>query len=105
MEYRAVKGVFDIVPRDPQPDGLWRESHRWQHVEARARQIASEYGFAEIRTPIFESTDLFERSIGEASDIVAKEMYSFRDKSDRPLTLRPEGTAPVMRAFIEKHLD
>ncbi len=105
MNYQIAKGVFDILPQDPDPEGLWRESHRWQYVEGVARKLAEEYGFQEIRTPLFESTALFERGIGEGTDIVSKEMYTFTDRANRSLTLRPEGTAPVMRAFIEKHLD
>ena len=102
MQYRIAKGVFDILPHDAEN---WREIHLWQYLESQARLVAAEYAFREIRTPLFETTDLFTRSIGTTSDIVTKEMYTFHDKADRSLTLRPEGTAPVMRAFIEKHLD
>ena len=105
MKYRIAKGVFDILPKDPDPKGNWRESHLWQHVESQMAAIAKEFGFHEIRTPIFETTELFQRSIGSTTDIVTKEMYTFHDKGGRMLTLRPEGTAPVMRAFIEKSLD
>lgn len=105
MRYQIAKGVFDILPRDPDPEGRWRESHIWQFVEEVARRLAHGYGFREIRTPLFESTELFKRSIGKDSDIVSKEMYTFQDKGDRFLTLRPEGTAPALRAFIEKNLD
>lgn len=105
MDYQIAKGVFDILPKDPDPAGKWRESHLWQYVESKVRQITEEYGYREIRTPLFEKTELFQRSIGSTSDIVSKEMYTFFDKANRSLTLRPEGTASAMRAFIEKHLD
>lgn len=104
MKYHIAKGVFDILPEDPDPKGLWRSSYLWQYVEAIARTLCFNYGFKEIRTPIFESTELFQRSIGQTSDIVSKEMYTFHDKAERALTLRPEGTAPVMRSLIEKSL-
>ncbi len=77
----------------------------WQKVEQTARQIFSVYGFQEIRTPIMESTTLFSRSIGESTDIVEKEMYTFTDKGDRSVSLRPEGTASVVRSYVENHLD
>lgn len=105
MEYHIAKGVFDILPKDPDAEGLWRESHLWQYIEGVIRKIADQFGFREIRTPLFEHTELFTRSIGKGTDIVSKEMYSFEDKGGRHLSLRPEGTAPVMRAFIEKNLD
>lgn len=104
MKYSIAKGVFDILPFDPDPKGFWRSSHLWQSIEEKARSISMLYGFKEIRTPIFESAELFHRTIGDATDIVSKEMYTFRDKADRQLALRPEGTAGVMRAFIEKAL-
>lgn len=103
MQHAIPKGTFDILPRDP--DEAWRESHLWQDVEKTIREICKVYGFREIRTPIFERTELFVRGVGEGSDIVSKEMYTFQDKGGRSLTLRPEGTASVMRAFIEKHMD
>ena len=102
MNYRIPKGVFDILPDD---DEAWRCSHLWQWVESAARDLSRQYGFSEIRTPLFESTDLFSRSIGTTTDIVTKEMYTFVDQGKRSMTLRPEGTAPVMRAFIEKHME
>ncbi|MCH9627591.1 MAG: Histidine--tRNA ligase [Chlamydiales bacterium] len=80
-------------------------SHLWQFLETQVRTLCATYGYQEIRTPLFETTNLFTRSIGTTSDIVKKEMYTFQDKAGRSLTLRPEGTAPVMRAFIEKNLD
>lgn len=105
MHYRIAKGVFDILPKDPDPSGKWKESHLWQYVEQVIKELVRSFGFQEIRTPLFETTDLFTRSIGSATDIVTKEMYTFLDKAGRSLSLRPEGTAPVMRAFIEKNLD
>ncbi|MBA2728021.1 MAG: histidine--tRNA ligase [Parachlamydiaceae bacterium] len=95
-------GVFDILPNDPQE--LWRSSYLWNFVENEIRRIATEYGYQEIRTPIFERTEVFHRGVGETSDIVSKEMYTFIDKGERSMTLRPEGTAAVMRAFIENQL-
>ncbi len=91
----AIKGMNDILPG---------EIETWQFLEATARQVFGTYGFAEIRTPAVEKTELFCRSIGETTDIVEKEMYTFDDKSDNSLTLRPEGTAPVMRSFIQNKL-
>ena len=88
----AVKGTRDILPD---------EAGRWQFVEAQAREVFGLYGFREIRTPIFESTELFARGVGEGTDIVAKEMYTFLDRKGRSLTLRPENTAPVARAYLE----
>ncbi len=95
MSITGIKGMNDILPG---------EVETWQHLENLAREIFAAYGFAEIRVPVVEKTELFCRSIGEATDIVEKEMYTFPDKSDNSLTLRPEGTAPVMRAFIEHKL-
>ncbi len=100
--YQIAKGVFDILPSDPQQ--TWRESHLWQFLEQEIRKLTLLYGYREIRTPLFESTALFQRSIGKETDIVTKEMYTFEDQGKRSITLRPEGTAPVMRAFIEKNL-
>ena len=91
----AVKGVRDILPD---------EIRAWHFVEERARDTFERYGFREIRTPIFESTELFARGIGEGTDIVAKEMYTFPDRKGRSLTLRPENTAPVARAYIEHQM-
>ncbi|TVQ21245.1 MAG: histidine--tRNA ligase [Leptolyngbya sp. DLM2.Bin15] len=92
---KAIRGTQDILP----------EAVRiWQQVEATARDILARSAYREIRTPIFEQTDLFERGIGEATDVVGKEMYTFHDRGDRSLTLRPENTAGVVRAFIEHSL-
>ena len=95
MKYRKLKGVQDILPPDISV---------WQFIEKKARKIFKSYGYREIRLPIIESTDVFIRSIGETSDIVEKEMYTFQDKGNRSITLRPEGTAPFVRAYIENHL-
>ena len=85
-------------------DFLPGETEKWQYIEERMRAICKSFGFKEIRTPIFEHTELFLRSVGDTSDIVEKEMYSFEDKAFRHLTLRPENTAGVVRAFIENRL-
>jgi histidyl-tRNA synthetase len=91
----AVKGFNDILPE---------ESGRWQYIEQTARRVFELNGFGEIRVPVMEKTELFCRSIGDATDIVEKEMYTFTDKGENSVTLRPEGTAGVMRAFIEHKL-
>lgn len=80
------------------------EVFTWQRLESAAREAFRVYGFQELRPPIMESTDVFARSIGETSDIVEKEMYTFEDKGGRSITLRPEATAPIVRAFVENHL-
>ena len=91
----SIKGVKDILPD---------ESRRWQTIEEAARRLSALYGFREIRVPIFEFTELFARSIGASTDIVEKEMYTFADRDGKLLTLRPEGTAGVVRAYIEHNL-
>ncbi|HAK89271.1 MAG TPA: histidine--tRNA ligase [Nitrospiraceae bacterium] len=95
MAYNALKGIQDILPPD---------IHVWQRIESVAREIFQRYGFQEIRVPIIESTDVFIRSIGETTDIVEKEMYTFQDKAGRSITMRPEGTAPAVRCYVEHHL-
>lgn len=90
------KGTKDVLPS---------ESYKWQYVEGMARKIARLYGFREIRTPAFEHTELFTRSIGDDTDVVKKEMYTFTDKGGRSITLKCEGTAPVARSFVENSLD
>lgn len=102
MSYQAPPGVFDIIPEDSKEP--WKDSSRWQYVEAICRACAEDFGFQEIRTPIFERTELFIRSVGETTDIVTKEMYTFKDKGERSLTLRPEGTAATVRAAVENNL-
>ena len=104
MKYQIPKGTFDILPEQPKPQNNWKESNRWHYLEETMRQLAIDYGFKEIRTPIFEQTDLFIRGVGETSDIVSKEMYTFQDKGDRSMSLRPEGTASVIRSFVENGL-
>ncbi len=102
MQYQVPKGTFDILPYGAKEE--WQLSDLWQFVEKTLRQISSDYGYREIRTPIYEMTDLFDRGVGETSDIVSKEMFSFQDKGGRSITLRPEGTACVMRSFLENRL-
>lgn len=92
MKFQIVKGTKDILPD---------EVPKWRYIETIARGILETFGYREIRTPTFESTRLFTRSIGETTDIVEKEMYSFRDRKGREIALRPEGTAPIIRAYIE----
>ncbi|MDL2716410.1 MAG: histidine--tRNA ligase [Acidobacteriota bacterium] len=91
----SVKGTRDLLPPD---------TRVWNRVEAAARDVFALYGFDEIRTPVLESTELFVRSVGESSDIVHKEMYTFTDRGDRSVTLRPENTAGVARAYVEHSL-
>ncbi len=92
MQIKAPRGTYDILPQD---------SEKWQYIEKIMRDSAESFGFREIRTPLFEHTELFQRGVGQGTDIVSKEMYSFNDRSQRSLTLRPEGTAPCARALIE----
>ncbi len=92
---KAVKGTLDVLPAD---------SHKNQFVESTVLEIANEFGFKEIRTPVFEHTELFTRSVGDTTDVVQKEMYTFEDKGGRSITLRPEGTAGAARAFLEHGL-
>jgi len=89
------KGTKDVLPQD---------SYKWHYVEGKARAVAESYNFKEIRTPVFEHTELFLRGIGDTTDVVNKEMYTFLDKGDRSITLKPEGTAGVARSFIENGL-
>ena len=91
-KFAAVKGMNDLLP--PQIE-------TWQFLERTARELFGTWGYAEVRTPILEDTALFVRSVGEVTDIVSKEMYTFTDKGDRSLTMRPENTAPAVRAYIE----
>lgn len=104
MNYSIAKGTFDILPVETNEEDKWRESSRWQYLEDVMRNTAHDYGFKEIRTPILEKTELFIRGVGESSDIVTKEMYTFIDRGERSMTMRPEGTASTMRAFVEKKL-
>lgn len=91
----AVKGTQDVLPQD---------SYKNRFVEQTLAEIAGNYGFREIRTPVFEHTELFNRSVGDTTDVVQKEMYTFMDKGERSITLRPEGTAGAVRAFLEHGL-
>jgi len=95
MKYNRPRGTRDILGKDMEI---------WKRVEIHLASVMERYGYREIRTPVFEESDLFIRSVGETSDIVSKEMYNFRDKKGRALTLRPENTAPVMRAYLENGL-
>ena len=95
MKIKSVRGTHDLLPASAQ---------LWQEIEAKARQIFELYGYAEVRTPIFEETELFRRTIGAETDIVQKEMYTFADSKGKTFSLRPEGTAPVVRAYIEHGL-
>ena len=95
LEIQAPKGTKDMLPQD---------AYLWQYVESTMRRIAALYGYREIRTPVFEHTELFLRGVGDTTDIVQKEMYTFKDKGDRSITLKPEGTAGAVRAFIENRL-
>jgi histidyl-tRNA synthetase len=95
MSIQRQKGTQDIIPGTVE---------RWQVLEEQIRKICFEYGYKEIRTPIFEATELFQRGVGETTDIVNKEMYTFLDKGNRSITLRPEGTASVCRAYTENKL-
>jgi len=95
MKYQRPKGTADILPD---------EAVAWSYIETTAKKLFDNYRFHEIRTPIFENFEVFSRSAGDTSDIVTKEMYDFRDKGDRHITLRPEGTAGVVRAFVENKL-
>jgi histidyl-tRNA synthetase len=92
---QVSRGTRDLLPEEIQ---------YWQQIEAIAREVFGRATYQEIRTPIFEQTDLFERGIGEATDVVSKEMYTFQDRGERSLTLRPEGTAGVVRAYVQHNL-
>lgn len=95
MKLQKPKGTQDILPQ---------ESAKWQYVEGFARETFKKYNYAEIRTPIFEHYEVISRSVGDTTDIVTKEMYDFYDKGNRHITLRPEGTAPVVRSYVENKL-
>lgn len=95
MAIKAPKGTHDVTPQ---------EAAIWQYIEETAREICKEYGYGEIRLPVFEHTELFQRGVGDTTDVVQKEMYTFNDKGGRSITLRPEGTAGVVRAYLENNL-
>ena len=92
---KAIKGTKDALPK---------EIHKHQYIEATVTDIAEKYGFKEIRTPVFEHTELFQRGVGDTTDVVQKEMYTFEDKGGRSITLRPEGTAGAVRSYLENGL-
>lgn len=95
MSITAPRGTQDIMPSD---------ILKWKHIEKTIQKISDKFGFSEIRTPVFEHTELFERGVGDTTDVVQKEMYTFLDKGGRSITLRPEGTASVARAFLEHNI-
>ena len=95
MLTQAPKGTLDMLPQD---------AHRWSRIEETMRRFCALAGYREIRTPIFEHTELFQRGVGDTTDVVQKEMYTFEDKGHRSITLKPEGTAGAVRAFIEGHM-
>ena len=101
MSYRAPKGTYDVYPGGREPH---ERPELWAFVEERARDLFRRYNYSEVRTPVFEEAQLFVRSVGEASDIVRKEMFAFEDKGGRELALRPEGTAGVVRSYVEHGL-
>lgn len=92
---KAIKGTKDVLPKDV---------HKNQYIEATALDIASKFGYKEIRTPVFEHTELFQRGVGDTTDVVQKEMYTFDDKGGRSISLRPEGTAGAVRSYLENGL-
>ena len=96
LEIRSIKGTQDVLPAD---------TYKWQFVERLFLDTAKPYGFNEIRIPTFEDKSLFIRSVGDTTDVVQKEMYTFTDKGGRSITLKCEGTAPVARSFVENSLD
>ena len=95
MEMQAPKGTKDMLPQD---------AYKWHFVEKTFRDVSKYYGMREIRTPMFEHTEVFARGVGDTTDIVQKEMYTFNDKGNRSITLKPEVTAGAGRAFIESRL-
>src|SRR5690625_3029504 len=90
MKLESPRGTDDFLPE---------ETRKWQYIEDTLRNVCNLYHYEQIRTPIFEHTEVFQRGVGETTDIVQKEMYTFKDRSDRSITLRPEGTAGVARAY------
>ena len=92
---KALKGTYDILPED---------SYKWDYIEKTAKEVCRDFGFDEIRIPVFEYTDLFARGVGDTTDVVQKEMYTFTDKGGRSITLRPEGTAGTVRSVLEHSL-
>lgn len=95
MSFKSPRGTVDLLPED---------TRKWQYVETVLKEICQTFNYDEIRTPVFEHTELFQRSVGDTTDIVQKEMYTFKDRGGRSITLRPEGTAGVVRAFVQHKL-
>ena len=95
IRYQSIRGTRDILPA---------ETPQWQDIEKKAKDLFKVYGYSEIRTPIIEDTALFIKSVGDDTDIVKKEMFSFQDRGERNISLRPEGTAPIVRAYLENNL-
>lgn len=95
MSFKAPRGTVDILPD---------EAAKWQYAESKIKNVCERFHYKEIRTPLFEHTEVFQRGVGDSTDIVQKEMYTFDDRGGRSLTLRPEGTAPVVRAFVENKM-
>ena len=95
MGYSAPRGTVDILPG---------QSEKWIKLEQLLRTIAANYNVKEMRTPIFEHAELFNRAVGDTSDVVSKEMYTFQDKKGRYISLRPEGTAGIARAYVENKM-
>jgi histidyl-tRNA synthetase len=103
MRFAAPPYMNDLLPAPSDTEG-WRQTARWRAAESIFRKVCLLYGYREIRTPVMESTELFQRAVGEGTDIVSKEMFTFTDRGGRSMTLRPEGTAPVIRAYLENRL-
>src|SRR5699024_7218983 len=95
MKMNAPRGTVDILPE---------EAKKWQNIENKLKDICDRYHYQEIRTPTLENTEVFQRGVGDSTEIVQKEMYTFEDRGGRSLTLRPEGTASVARAFVQNKL-
>ncbi|MDX1934746.1 MAG: histidine--tRNA ligase [Capsulimonadales bacterium] len=104
MRFSAPKGTHDLLPAGPDRTDWADDIDKWHWLENVFRELAVKFGYDEVRTPTFESTDLFKRAVGEGTDIVSKEMYEFTTKGGDEYTLRPEGTAPALRAFVQHRL-
>src|SRR5690625_563417 len=95
MSMRAPRGTVDLLPE---------QTRKWRYIEKMLQDLCNVFNYEEIRTPVFEHTEVFQRGVGDTTDIVQKEMYTFEDRGGRSITLRPEGTAGVVRAYIENKL-
>src|SRR5690606_18801484 len=105
MTFRTITGTFDVLPDESREDGsVIPGSPAWRHLESVVHDVMALYNMHEIRTPIFEQTALVARGVGQLTDIVSKEMFAF-ERGDTNYVLRPEVTAPVMRAYLQHHLD